>query len=204
MSLRSYGERQFVCPDGMLGQLAGTIMAHRPSNKARNRWAAELLDVGPRDTVLEIGVGPGVALGALASRAVQGRVVGIDHSALMLKQAEGRNRAAIAAGRVELRLGGIELLEAWPGKFDRVLSVNVVQFFPDRRAAFAAIRDALAPGGIVATAYQPRHGGATSDDSERMADSLARMLTELGFVSVRTERLDMTPLVVCVLAQRPC
>jgi cyclopropane fatty-acyl-phospholipid synthase-like methyltransferase len=178
-------------------------MANRPSNRARNRWAADVLDVRPADRVLEIGFGPGLALLAILERATQGRVVGIDHSELMLRQAETRNRAALAAGRLELRLGGLELLPTLGGPFDRVLSVNVVQFFADRAAAFAAIRDVLAPGGVMATVYQPRHGGATAADADRMAQALARLATDAGLVSVRIERLEAKPLpAVCVLAQK--
>ena len=54
---------QFARPHGVLGRLAGWIMANRPSSRQRSAWTIGL--VAPRDgeTLLEIGCGPGYALG---------------------------------------------------------------------------------------------------------------------------------------------
>jgi hypothetical protein len=53
---------QFRQPHGFLGQIAGLIIANRPSNLERNNWTVDLLDLKPTDNVLEIGFGPGIAL----------------------------------------------------------------------------------------------------------------------------------------------
>jgi hypothetical protein len=39
--------------------MAGSVMAHRSSNRRRNACAVSLLDVQRHDRVLEIGFGPG-------------------------------------------------------------------------------------------------------------------------------------------------
>ena len=57
---------QFGRPTGFWGNLAGMIMAYRPSNRQRNDWTIALLDIQPQDRVLEIGFGPGVAIEKLA------------------------------------------------------------------------------------------------------------------------------------------
>src|SRR5450755_3917553 len=57
---------QFEHPRGLLGSLAGAIMANRSSNRERNRWTVELLNVEPTSRVLEIGCGPGYALSLLS------------------------------------------------------------------------------------------------------------------------------------------
>jgi SAM-dependent methyltransferase len=94
---------QFGHPRGTAGSIAGWVMAHRPSNRQRNRWVVSLLDVQPTDRVLEIGFGPGLAIAGLSRRVGDsGHVYGIDHSEVMLRQATRRNAAAIAAGRVSL------------------------------------------------------------------------------------------------------
>ncbi|MFB9881761.1 methyltransferase domain-containing protein [Planobispora siamensis] len=72
-------------------------MAHRRSNRQRNRWVVSLLDVQPTDRVLEIGPGPGLAVAELAGRATRGRVYGIDRSQVMVRQAGRRNAAGIRA-----------------------------------------------------------------------------------------------------------
>ena len=68
-----------------VGRLAGWIMAHRRSNIERNRWTVGLLDIQETDHVLELGFGPGLAIEQVARLATKGRVVGIDHSALMVE-----------------------------------------------------------------------------------------------------------------------
>src|SRR3981081_2660460 len=93
---------QFGRPQGAAGRVVGWVMAHRGSNRQRNRWVVSLLDVQPTDRVLEIGFGPGVAIAELARRVTRGRVYGIDHSEVMVRQASNRNAAAIGDQRVEL------------------------------------------------------------------------------------------------------
>jgi hypothetical protein len=53
---------QFKKPHGMLGVLAGAIMANRHSNIERNEWTLEQLTLKPSDRLLEIGFGPGIAI----------------------------------------------------------------------------------------------------------------------------------------------
>ena len=92
--------RQFENPRGALGALACFVMSHRPSNKARNRWTVDLIAPEPNARVLEIGCGPGLALAAMCDRISTGRVVGLDHSPLMLVQAAKGNTRAIEEGRL--------------------------------------------------------------------------------------------------------
>src|SRR5260221_9287787 len=131
--------RQFQKPSGLFGRVAAWIMAHRPSNIERNRWTVDLLKIGEDDHVLEIGFGPGLSIANAARLASRGRVVGIDHSELMLEQATQRNLAAIQSGKVELRLGGFELAPQLGETFDKVYSVNVFQFLTDRPSVLECI-----------------------------------------------------------------
>lgn len=194
---------QFKRPHGPLGHLAGVIMATRPSNRARSEWTVRLLECGPDDSVLEIGCGPGLALEACIKELADGRVVGIDHSAAMIAQAGRRLRSAVRDGRLELRLGGLELLSGWDQAFDRVLSANVVQFFPDMDEAFAKIIAVLKPGGRAATTYMPRNRNPTRDDALRMAERIAEAKQAAGFISVQVEELPLESVsAVCVLGER--
>jgi SAM-dependent methyltransferase len=110
MSLIGTVYRQFHHPKGVLGRLAGWIIANRPSNIERSRWTVNLLNLQPTDHVLEIGFGPGLAIQQVARLVPTGHVVGIDHSALMVQQAGRRNQAAIEARLVDLKLGSLEML----------------------------------------------------------------------------------------------
>jgi len=166
---------------------------------ARNRWAVQLLDVQPTDRVIELGCGPGVAIAALATRAVRGLVVGVDHSHVMLRQARRRNRAAIRAGRVRLIHTPVERLSISDGPFNAALAVNTVGMWPDPTARLRELARLLRPGGRIALVSQPRCPGATTATSAAAANELAGLLTEAGFEHLRTEMLDLDPPVACVL-----
>jgi ubiquinone/menaquinone biosynthesis C-methylase UbiE len=195
------GLAQFHHPTGAGGHVAGWIMSWRSSNVARNRWAVQLLDVQPNDRVIELGCGPGVALAALASRAIRGLVVGVDHSQVMICQAHRRNRAAVKAGRVRLIHAPVESLAINDGQFDAALAVNTVGMWPEPTARLRELARLLRPSGRIALVSQPRRPDATAATSAEVADELAALLTEAGVEHLRTEMLDLDPPAACVLGR---
>jgi SAM-dependent methyltransferase len=202
-NLRAAIVKQFGRPTGTLGRLVGFIMKVRPSNRQRNLRTVETLDVQPDDHVLEIGFGPGLAIQRAAELAIRGRVVGVDHSEVMLKQASRRNAQAIAMGRVELHLGAAEALPPFQGLFDKAFAVNVFMFWADPLAVLGEIRDALKPGGTLAVTFQPRNRAAKNADTREGAERIAKVFREAGFQRVRVEILEMPPVdAACVLGHR--
>ena len=188
-------------------------MSHRPSNVSRNRWAVDLLDLGPSDRVIELGCGPGIALAAMADRITHGVAVGVDHSPVMLRQAGRRNAAAVADGRVQLvraRVEDLLVADADPNgdidlrpfaePFQAALAVNTVGFWdqPDQR--LAALRRLMAPAARVALVSQPRCPGADVETSRAAGDGLADLLDEVGFTGITSDLLDLDPPAVCVRA----
>ena len=169
--------RQFGHPHGIGGRLAGWVMAHRSSNRQRNRWVVSLLDVRPTDRVLEIGFGPGLAIAELSRRATRGTVYGIDHSEVMLHHATKRNA-------------------------DAILAVNSLGFWPEPTQRLVELRALLRPGGRIAIAAQPRCPGATKETSANAAREIETLLHEAGFSQTHVETLDLDPPVVCVIARR--
>jgi SAM-dependent methyltransferase len=187
-------------PRGAAGRVTGWVFAHRPSNRQRNGWVVSLLGVQPASQVLEIGFGPGLAVAELA-RAGAGHVYGIDHSDVMLRQASRRNAAAIRAGRVTLIRASVDQIPAaLDGPFDAILAVNSLAFWPAPAQRLAELRRRLAPGGRIAIASQPRCPGATAGTSGSAAREIEDLLTDAGFVHLRTEILPLSPPVACVLA----
>jgi SAM-dependent methyltransferase len=190
-------------PRGAAGRVNAWEMAHRPSNRQRNRWVASLLDVRPASRVLEIGFGPGVAVAALV-RAGAGHVYGIDHSGVMLRQASRRNAAAIRAGRVTLMRASVDQIPpALDGPFDAILTVNSLAFWPAPAERLAELRGRLAPCGRIAIASQPRCPGATADTTRSAASEIENLLRGAGFTQMSTEILHLSPPVACVLAVSP-
>ena len=136
---------QLKCPAGPQGRLAGRIMS--VVNKQPNHLAIRALCLQPRDTVLELGFGPGGAIKAMAALVPEGLALGIDQSLDMLVHASRRNCVEIERERVQLRLGTFSSLP-WPAaSVDKILAVNVVYFFsPGAREVREAWR-VLKPGG---------------------------------------------------------
>ncbi len=173
--------RQFGKPSGLLGTIAGLIMRVRPSNRERNMRTLALLDIRPEDHVLEVGFGPGLSIERAAELASRGKVVGIDHSQLMFRQARRRNAKAIGAARVELLLESAERLPDFPVRFDKVFAVNVYMFWNDPVTILRSLRDVMKPGGRIALTFQPRRRGATGDDTRAGAE---RMATPHGTMTI--------------------
>ncbi len=199
MSFVKYVYSQFGRPRGVLGHIAEYVMARRPSNIERNDWALSLLSIKPADRILEIGFGPGIAAGKAAAKAAE--VVGLDHSVLMVRQATRRNKELIEKGKLKLMLGSVEALTSELGLFDKIYSMNVVQFWREPVAVFHRLRALLKPGGVILIAYMPRHVGAKDEDAVRKGRQIEDWLREAGFEQVRTQTRMMKPVaVVAVLS----
>ncbi len=194
MSFRQALVNQFKQPRGILGGLAGRIMANRPSNIARNQWTVDLLDLQADDRVLEIGFGPGIAIEAVARRVTEGQITGVDHSAVMLQQAGRRNAQAIADGRVNLYLGLLQKLPPYEEPFTKIFSVNVVQFWVEPVMEFTKLRAMLAAEGLLVSTYMPRSRNATNRQGLEKAKEIAGQLRQAGFAVVEIEELAMKPL----------
>ena len=99
---------------------------------------AEMLDLQPDDELLDIGCGPGAFLAAKAQHVR--RVVGLDLSRVMLREAERRLADRIAAGTAQLVTGSAAELPFDDGEFSAVTAINA----PVKHAeAFRVLR----PGG---------------------------------------------------------
>lgn len=204
MDLQDHIAVQFQHPRGMLGRMAGWVMAHRPSNRDRNRWTVNLLNIQPQDNILEFGCGPGLGLQACLSRAADGYVIGLDHSQTMLDQARARNRSAVLDGRLHLRLGSLDELSCLPEQFDKIFSVNVIQFFDDKLTVFNTLHAHLKPNGIVATTYMPRGRNPSRAKALTLAEEVKQHMEHAGFVQIRTEELPLKPVpAVCIVGAHP-
>lgn len=195
---------QFQYPHGMLGRIAGWVMAHRPSNRDRNRWTVDLLNIQPHDHVLEFGCGPGLGLQACLAQVTDGVVLGLDHSRTMIHQAETRNRLALLDGRLHLQLGSLDELSNLHERFDKIFSVNVIQFFDDKSSVFTTVHAHLKPNGIVATTYMPRGRNPSRAKALTLAEEVKQSMEQIGFVRIRMEELPLKPVpAVCILGARP-
>ncbi|MDD5577705.1 MAG: class I SAM-dependent methyltransferase [Methylobacter sp.] len=189
MSLDNLLMRLFGHPQGLLGRLGGYIMAH--TKGTFTPWVLGLLEVQAEDRVLEVGFGPGVAIQQLAASTPVGSIAGIDSSREMLEQAEARNAKTIAAGRIDLRLSSVEHLPFDDNSFDKVMSINSLQVWPDAVAALREILRVMKAGGKMAL-------GFTAQSHQPVA-GLTEQVTAAGFYETRVVEIDQG---FCLLATK--
>jgi len=107
--------------------------------------AIESLGLRPGQQVLELGVGTGIALEAYPPYV---RVLGIDPSAEMLKQARAKTRENNWP-HIELRQGDALNLELPDDTFDYVFAFHVVSVVPDPVKMMSEMFRVCKPGGRI-------------------------------------------------------
>jgi len=163
----------------------------------RLAWAVETLDVQPRDRVLELGCGHGVALSLICARLDGGVVVGIDRSATMTAQASRRNAACLAAGRARVITAALHEADLGEARFDRVLAVHFPPLLRgDPARELAVVRRHLAAGGALHVVAQP----VAAQEARSAAAAIAARLARHGFTPdpPRVARLADRPIVYLV------
>jgi cyclopropane fatty-acyl-phospholipid synthase-like methyltransferase len=203
MSLRKYIVNQFGHPKGMMGWLAGKIMLYRGSNRQRMEWAISLLHLHPQDRVLEIGFGPGLSIELIGKQLSEGRVAGIDHSEVMVNEAKKRMARYSLSAEIDLRCASVTNIPDFGYRFDKVLSINSFQFWPDTIESLTQIKKMMKPGAVIALVIQPRNAGATADTAKRVEEELLMSLQNADYKEVYSEwNHSLMPVPgVCVLGK---
>jgi ubiquinone/menaquinone biosynthesis C-methylase UbiE len=161
--------RAFGRPEGLLGWIGGRLMVRGKTECGR--WLAARLALADDASILEVGCGPGVVLGVLAEVVPRGRVVGVEPSPVMLRQARRRNGEAIRAGRVELLGGEAEAIPAADASFDVVVALNSVQLWHDRLTGFRECRRVLRRAGVLCIGFTPEAGRPPEEWEEGLCDA---------------------------------
>jgi ubiquinone/menaquinone biosynthesis C-methylase UbiE len=151
----------------------------------RQALLARLLP-GKGDRLLEIGVGSGNLLLAVAARAHEGFVAGVEPDALALRHAERRCARLVREGRVALVEGSSADLSGFEtDSFDKVYGVHVASFWDEPRDHLAEIRRVLRPGGFLLLGQSP-----SLPESRVSGDRLEAALGEAGFRNVHIDNAD--------------
>ena len=124
----------------------------------RYRWAINILDVKPDDTILEIGCGYGHSIALIAEVLTSGHLTAIDRSAKMVAAAAKANEKFINSGNLEILR--VDLLENHlpASYFNKIFLFNINVFWMDPRDELAEIRRLLKPAGRFYIFHQPPPG----------------------------------------------
>jgi trans-aconitate methyltransferase len=78
-------------------------------------------------------------------------------------------------------------------QYEKICSVNVVQFLDDLHAAYTRFYDHLKPGGTIATTYVPRGQNPNRAKAWKVAEDVKYHMNETGFAQIRIEELPLRP-----------
>jgi ubiquinone/menaquinone biosynthesis C-methylase UbiE len=152
-------------------------------NAQLTRRVVAALELSGHETVIEFGPGPGVGLRLLAEALPNGRVIGIEPSAVMRAQAAARTRQF--AHRVELIDATADTITLPAASIDAVCAVNNVQLWQPLPASLARVLQLLRPGGTVAFGITEHAVLADGRSAGRDFDTeLLPYLTEAGFTNL--------------------
>jgi len=136
-------------------QRATAFAASEPYERFMGRWSRRLAprfisfaSVSDGDVVLDVGSGTGSLALAIAEAFPTARVTGIDPSSAYVGAAKERAPDA----RVRFAVGNAQALELPSERFDKALSMLVMNFIPDPGAALREMIRVVRPDGIVGAA----------------------------------------------------
>jgi SAM-dependent methyltransferase len=126
------------------------------------RWSGKLAPrlvqfAGLRDgdVILDVGSGTGALTAAAVNAAPSSRIIGIDPSEQYVAFAHARH----LGNRVRFEVGDAQQLRFADRRYDRTLSLLVLNFIPDPAKALAEMIRVTRPGGTVAAAVWDYGGG---------------------------------------------
>ncbi|MCV7278918.1 class I SAM-dependent methyltransferase [Mycolicibacterium flavescens] len=165
---------------GVMGALVGVVLLAMGRSVAR--LAAESTAVGPEDTVVDIGCGPGGAARVAARRGAA--VIGVDPAPVMLRLA----RAVTRHGTIAWTTGTAESVPLPDASATVVWSLATVHHWQDVEAGLHEARRVLAPGGRLLAVERQITADATGLASHgwtrQQADAFAAQCISAGFHDV--------------------
>jgi ubiquinone/menaquinone biosynthesis C-methylase UbiE len=178
-------------PTGIVGRILGEKMVRQ--HVPETTWTVFLLDIKPKDQVLELGFGAGRAIELVAAQASNGHVAGIDISQAMVHAASRRNARTVKAGRVALQQGDVATLPFADNQFDKVFSIQTFYFWSDPSRVLAEIFRVLKPGAMLVVTLST----GTIDTAEKtglesyqhiLEEQVVPAMKQLGFTTAYIEQ----------------
>jgi SAM-dependent methyltransferase len=200
--------RQGRRPSGLLGEIVARVMARETVDA--NRVALDLLELKPRDQVLEVGFGHGATLRRAAELVTDGFVAGIDHSDVMLRLAKRRNARHLRGGLMELKRANSDRIPYPNDRFNKVYAVHTIYFWSRPEVHLGEMFRVMSPAGRLILGYRPLEDARFAETFPvsvyliRSVKEIEALTGDSGFEAVRTETREAADgLMAWTIAQKP-
>lgn len=197
-------------PSGWIGKL--TLWSMNRRHSALTDWGLQHVDIGLRDTILDVGCGGGRTVGKLAAAASNGKVVGVDYAEASVDASRRENATAIQRGRVEIRQAPVSALPFPDDTFDLVTAVETHFWWPDLAHDMKEVRRVLKPGCRLAVIAEFYDGGKHARYADRLSKAIGiasltldqhrDMLTTADFTDVQIVENEPRGW-ICALGSKP-
>jgi len=197
---------QWGGPRGTKGRLALILMAAK--NGGNNQAALDALNLKKGDKVLEIGVGPGLALKhALRQVGRSGFVGGVDHSELAVIRTQRRLRRAIREARASIAQASVSEMPFTDEMFDAAFAVNSSQFWPDLQNDLAEVARVIRSKGRLVITQRATNKDVKMDVAHAAGgwariDAVADALPGAGFEVVEVTERPVGRLIAATIIAR--
>lgn len=165
-----------------------TLLLTGMSHDAERAWSLGRLDPAPDATVLDLACGPGNTTRSIAAAVPTGRVLGIDLSMSMLREALATTPGT--GNTIGYVRGDAHYLPLQPGSLDAANCAGAFYLFSDPPRVLAGVAAALRPAGnlTLMASQQPRVGGTVTAALVRSVglhifarDEMEGLLDDAGF-----------------------
>jgi ubiquinone/menaquinone biosynthesis C-methylase UbiE len=146
-------------------------------------WGLKHINIGSRDTILDVGCGGGRTIEKLADIAREGKVYGVDFSEASVAASRKANRQSIKIGRVEVHHASVSQLPFADGMFDLATAVETHFYWPDLLNDLREVQRVLKPGGTLIIIVEAYKGGKYDKLLQRFADAMK----PLGFTHLNVD-----------------
>lgn len=147
MILQKILSRQLSRPNGLFGVFTG-LMMHRANGEMYQKVVSDT-PFRDGDKILEIGFGSGKHIKDLIKVSSNLSYAGIDISETMVSYSTRYNIDLIRDKSVQLIKAGISEIPYDDNYFNRIITINTIYFWEDKKKAIKEIIRVLKPGGTI-------------------------------------------------------